>query len=255
VYEVRENVDDLFEGYREGTKIIVVAFEVTRKTFFRKDERNNDGALKKRGATPEKLFRNFRKGKKGFMTKTFHKLNDAKEFASDPNEEKERRKIARAATAEKKTKKTEQKATRVQGEPDCRRGRRAETFYNPRHEETIYAHFPNPGEEATAEQKKWQSDFFKEIRCDARKEVPQKNLYGKEKNFDYRTFASKVNKFNLTQEAKAAWHLAHRVSRQVYNAAIFFIKQRGKEISQAKENKRVPHLRTRRKSCVTSCTA
>ena len=29
VYEVRENVDDLFEGYREGTKIIVVAFEDT----------------------------------------------------------------------------------------------------------------------------------------------------------------------------------------------------------------------------------
>ena len=72
VYEVRENVDDLFEGYREGTKIIVVAFEVTRKTFFRKDERNNDGALRKRGSTPENLFRNFRKGKTGFMAKTFY---------------------------------------------------------------------------------------------------------------------------------------------------------------------------------------
>ena len=50
-YEVCENVDDLFEGY-SGGKIIVVAFEVTRKAFFRKDERNNDGALRKRGSTP-----------------------------------------------------------------------------------------------------------------------------------------------------------------------------------------------------------
>jgi hypothetical protein len=65
-------------------------------------------------------------------------------------------------------------------------------------------------------------------------------LYGKEKNFDYRTFATKVNKFNLTREAKAAWHLAHRVSRQVYNAAIFFLKERDKERYQAKKNERVP---------------
>jgi len=240
VYEVRENVDDLFEGYCEGTKMIVVAFEVTRKAFFRKDERNNDGALKKRGSTPENLFRNFTKGKTGFMAKTFYKLNDAKAFATNPNEEKERRKNARAETAEQKTRRTEQRATRVQREPDCRRGRPAETFYRERHEETIYAHFPNPGEEATEEQKKWQSDFFKQIPCDARKEVPTKNLYGKEKNFDYRTFASKVNEFNLTRKAKAEWHLAHHVFRQVYNATIFFINQRGEERYQAKENERVP---------------
>ena len=60
-YEVRENVDDLFEGYSEGTKIIVVAFEVTRKAFFRRDERSRDGALRKRGFTPDNVFRNFRK--------------------------------------------------------------------------------------------------------------------------------------------------------------------------------------------------
>jgi hypothetical protein len=34
VYEVRENVDDLFEGYCEGTKVIVVAFKSIRKLSF-----------------------------------------------------------------------------------------------------------------------------------------------------------------------------------------------------------------------------
>ena len=173
-YEVRENVDDLFEGYREGTKIIVVAFEVTRKAFFRKDERNNDGALRKRGSTPEHLLRNFSKGKTGFMAKTFYKLEDAKAFATNPNVEKERRKNAQAQTAQQKKTKTEQRAARLQNEPDCRRGRLTETFYKERHKETIYAHFPNPGEEATEQMKKWQSDFFKQIPCDARKEVPKK---------------------------------------------------------------------------------
>jgi len=128
----------------------------------------------------------------------------------------------------------------MQREPDCRRGRPAETFYKERYKETIYAHFPNLGEEATAEQKKWQSDFFKQVRCDARKEVPKKNLYGKEITSDYRTFASKVNKFNLTPEAKAALILAHHVFRQVYNATIFFIKQRDKERYEAMENEREP---------------
>ena len=106
-YEVRENVDDLFEGY-SGGKIIVVAFEVTRKAFFRKGERNNDGALKKRGPAPENLFRNFRKGKTGFMAKTFDKRgDDAKAFASNPNDEKERRKNARAETAQQNATRTE----------------------------------------------------------------------------------------------------------------------------------------------------
>ena len=238
-YEVRENVDDLFEGYSEG-KIIVVAFEVTRKAFFRKDERNNDGALKKRGPAPENLFRNFRKGKTGFMAKTFFKLDDAKAFASNPNVEKERRKNARAETAQQNATRTERQANRLQSEPDCREGRLTETFYRARHKETIYKHFPNPGVRATAEMKKWQSDFFKQIPCDARKEVPQKNLYGKEISCDYKTFTHKVNKFNLTRKAKAAWHLAHHVHRQVYNAAIFFIKQREEERYEAKKNEREP---------------
>ena len=239
-YEVWENVDDLFEGYCEGTKIIVVAFEVTREAFFRKDERGNDGALKKRGSTPENLFRNFRKGKTGFMAKTFYKLEDAKAFATNPNVEKERRKNARWETAEQNRTRTERRATRLQREPDCRRGRLTETFVREWHKETIYAHFPNPGEEATAEMKKWQSDFFKQIPCDARKEVPEKNLYGKEITSDYKTFAHKVNKFNLTREAKAALILAHHVFRQVYNATIFFIKQRDQERYEATENEREP---------------
>ena len=110
------------------------------------------------------------------MVKTLYKLDEAKAFASDLNEEKERRLNAQAETAQQKLRRTERRATRLQSQPDCRRGRPAETFYIERHKETIYAHFPNPGEEATEEQKKWQSDFFKQIRCNARKEVPQKNL-------------------------------------------------------------------------------
>ena len=155
---------------RKKHKIIVVAFQVTRKAFFRKDERNNDGALRKRGFTPENLFRNFRKSKTGFMAKTFYKLDDAKAFASDPNEEKERRLNAQAETAQQKLRRTERRATRLQSQPDCRRGRPAETFYRGRQKETIYAHFPNLGEEATEEMRQWQSEFFKRIRCDARKE-------------------------------------------------------------------------------------
>ena len=209
VYEVRENVDDLFEGYREETKIIVVAFEVTRKAFFRKDERNNDGALRKRGSTPENLFRNFRKGKTGFMAKTFSNLDDAKAFASDPNEEKEKRKNERAETAEQKTRRTEQRATRLQSEPDCRRGRPAETFYRERHKETIHAHFPNPGEEATEEQKKWQSDFFnkydamrerrslKKICTKRKDENPHAEI--KPFNLSYRKF-SETSVINLRRE-------------------------------------------------------
>ena len=39
--------------------------------------------------------------------------------------------------------------------------------------------------------------------------MPSKNLYGKEKNFDYLTYAFKVNKYNLTQDAKAALMMRH----------------------------------------------
>ena len=72
------------------------------------------------------------------------------------------------------------------------------------------------------------------------KKFQKKNLYGKERNFDYKTFVHKVNKFNLTREAKAALHFAHYVFRQVYNATIFFIKQREEKRYQAKKNGREP---------------
>ena len=68
--------------------------------------------------------------------------------------------------------------------------------------------------------------------------MPQKNLYGKERNCDYLTYAFKVNKHNLTKDAKAALKLAHHVFRQVYNATIFFIKQRGEERFEAQKNER-----------------
>ena len=47
VYDVREegDVDDLFRGYSEGTKIIVVALKSARKGFFLRDERRRDGGL------------------------------------------------------------------------------------------------------------------------------------------------------------------------------------------------------------------
>jgi hypothetical protein len=92
---------------------------------------------------------------------------------------------------------------RLQRQPDCREGRPGETFWRRRYEGSIYAHFPNLGEGATEEQKTWQSEFFKQMGCDARKEVPQKNLYGKVKNDDYLTYAFRVNKYNLTKVAKA----------------------------------------------------
>ena len=160
------------------------------------------------------------------MAKTFYKLEDAAAFVRNPNDEKQRRKNAQTRTAQQNTARTERRATRLQREPDCRRGCLTKTFVRERYKESIYAHFPNPGEQAAEQMKKWQSDFFKEIPCDARKEVPKKNLYGKEITSDYKTFALKINKFNLTQEAKAVLIRAHHVFRQVYNATIFFIKQR-----------------------------
>ena len=68
--------------------------------------------------------------------------------------------------------------------------------------------------------------------------MPSKNLYGKEKNDDYLTYAFRVNKYNLTQDAKATLIDAHPVFRQVYNATIFFIKQRDDERFEAKKNVR-----------------
>ena len=89
-----------------------------------------------------------------------------------------------------------------------------------------YTHiFPIQENKLRADEENGRANFFKEIPCDA-KRSPEKNLYGKEITSDYKTFALKINKFNLTQEAKAVLIRAHHVFRQVYNATIFFIKQR-----------------------------
>ncbi|CAL6332696.1 unnamed protein product [Bathycoccus prasinos] len=225
--------------HSEGTKSIVVVLKSARKGFFRRDERRRDGGLIKRGPDPNVEFRNFTKGKKEFISNTFYKVDEAKAFAMDPNAESRRRKNRAAETAQQKERKTKEKDDRPE-EPDCRQGRPAETFYRKKYEGSIYAHFPNLGEEATEDMKKWQSEFFKKIACDARKEVPSKNLYGKERNFDYLTYAFKVNKYNLAQDAKAALILAHHVFRQVYNATICFFKLRGEERFKAKERNQEP---------------
>ncbi len=90
------------------------------------------------------MFRNFVKGKKEYISKTFYKVDEAKAFAMNPNAELRRRKIRAAETAQRKTTRTEQGATHLQGQPDCREGDpEHETFYREGYEGSIYAHFPN----------------------------------------------------------------------------------------------------------------
>jgi len=242
VYDVFEerDVDDLFQGYTAGTKIILLAMRSSRESFFQLDKRGRDGGLITRGPDPNVEFRNFVKRKTGYISKTFYEVAEAKAFAKNPNVEKERRKNRAVETENERERKTQQNAMRLDRQPDCREGRPGETFWRRRYEGSVYAHFPNLGEGATEEQKTWQSEFFKQIGCDARKEVPSKNLYGKVKNDDHLTYAFRVNKYNLTKVAKETLIDAHHVFRQVYNATIFFIKQRDEERFEAKKDERVP---------------
>ena len=75
-----------------------------------------------------------------------------------------------------------------------------------------------------------QSKLFKNAQCDARKEVPKKDIYGKEKkDVDYLTFSFRISGQNLSKQKKAALQSARHACRQIYNAAIFLIKGREDE--------------------------
>ena len=250
VFDKIPNVDDVFEGYDDETqgKVIVVAEKTKRFAFFtKKPELGPTGNLLKRVARRDDQFNAYRKGKKGFMAKSFEfkELRKAKAFASNPNAEKKRQ-----AKAGDKTKATRDRFTKwtnrkVENDKDFRKPKRGESFYKEEYEDTIYKHFPKPGEEVTCTMKREQSKFFEKASCDARKEVPKKNMYGKEKKFDHLTFSLRISGQNLSGRKKAALQSARHTCRQIYNAAIFLIKKRSAErLAAQKEDKEAPQQYT-----------
>ena len=137
----------------------------------------------------------------------------AKAFARNPNAEKNRRAKLREKTKAARVRRAERANKKVEKDDDCRNPTQNESFYRKKYENIIYKHFPKPGTEPTDEMRKKQSELFENAQCDARKEVPKKDMYGKEKkNVDYLTFSFRISGQNLSERKKAALHSASRFS-------------------------------------------
>ena len=243
-------VNAVFDGYVDKTqgKVIVVAEEKKRLAFFtKKPEIGASGTLKKQLPSREEQYNAYRKGKEKFIAESFEfdQLEDAKAFVRDPQAALDARKRKAERTKAQRQPKA-QPPRKKKKVLEFRNPTWKESFYRKKYEGTIYKHFPKPGKEPTDEMRKKQSELFENAQCDARKEVPKKDMYGKEKkNVDYLTFSFRISGQNLSKRKKAALQSARHVCRQIYNAAIFLIKGRDAERIQAyKENKDEPQWHT-----------
>ena len=136
-------------------------------------------------------------------------MEDAKAFVRDPQAALDERKRKAERTKAQRQRSTEEEQEEITKDDEFRNPTPKESFYRKKYENIIYKHFPKPGEEVTRTMQREQSKLFQNAQCDARKEVPKKDIYGKEKKkVDHLTFSFRISGQNLSKQKKAALQLS-----------------------------------------------
>ncbi|CAL6334542.1 unnamed protein product [Bathycoccus prasinos] len=189
-FSERSDTDGLFDAFKEGFgPVLVVCFEKERYAFFSKEVRAEDGALRQK-IDGQKEYKQFMKGKKGFVEGkfAFKKLADAKAFARNPNPVLELRKAKAKATAAAKANATTAAKPRSN---QTRKPTNNESFWCET-KKPVYDLIPLPGAGVVASNTRQVSLAFDGVPCDARAKEPSKNLRRQEIKHNCKTYSCRV---------------------------------------------------------------